>query len=173
MQEAVYNIQNGTTASGTDWWALISTVIATAAAAFGLYKAFQEYKRQGEEQKRQGREKRAQQFLDIRKSFRESKSFQNILLHLYTDRDFTSVPLNERIEFMGLFEDMAYLVNSDLMRREVAFYMFGGDAIAAWNNDSFWSQKLRDDKNWSLITDFVKEAEAYKAGEIRGELKQL
>ena len=122
---------------------------------------------------RQRKDKRAEQFLELRNYFRDNERFQNILEHLCGDNDFTSISLNAKFEFMSFFEDVAFLMNSKLIKEEVVFYMFGGDAIIAWNNDKFWSQELRDNKLWSLLTDFVHQMEEkekefrYKRGKIK------
>ncbi len=99
--------------------------------------------------------KRAKQFIDLRNYFRDHDGFQNIIEHLYGDNNFSSVPNHTKIEFMAFFEDIAFLMNSGLLKKQVVFYMFGCDAIVAWSNDMFWNQTLRDDKFWSLLTDFV------------------
>ena len=51
---------------------------------------------------------------------------------------------------MAFFEDIALLVNTNLLRREVAYYMFGCDAMTAWDSDVFWSQELREMKDWTF-----------------------
>jgi len=100
-------------------------------------------------------DKRAQQFLEMRKSFRENKEFQKILEHLHGDQDFSQISDTVKFEFMGFFEDLAFLINSKLMKKETVFYMFSFDVIAAWNNSLFWDDELKNDKYWSLLSDFV------------------
>ena len=74
---------------------------------------------------------------------------------------------------MGFFEDIAFLMNSGLIRKEVASYMFAGDAIKAWNDDLFWSNDSREHPYWSLLKDFVSEMKdyetrlPYKKGELK------
>jgi hypothetical protein len=81
--------------------------------------------------------------------------FQSIIDHLHHDNNFSGMKDNDKMEFMAFFEDIAFLMNSGLIKKEVAFYMFGYDVITAYNNDIFWSEDFRKDKLWSLLTDFV------------------
>jgi hypothetical protein len=59
-------------------------------------------------------------------------------------------------------EDVAYLVNSGLLRPEVAYYTFGYDLLAAWRSDKFWCERYRKAKYWSLLADLVARMEAIK-----------
>ena len=102
---------------------------------------------------------RAKQFLELRNYFRNNASFQTIIQQLYTEtgkQNFDPILMNERIEFMAFFEDIAFLMNSKLLNEEVAYYMFGGDAITAWNNDWFWDPKLRTDERMGIVKYFRK-----------------
>jgi hypothetical protein len=125
----------------------IRTGLAIIALAT-FWKAIYEYMQQRAD-------KRAQQFIALRSSFRDNPAFQKIISHLYGDEDFSTVDDVNRIEFMGFYEDLAFLMNSGLIRKEVAFYMFGGDVIKAWKNDRFWSKERKEEKEWALLKDFV------------------
>jgi hypothetical protein len=108
----------------------------------------------------QRKDDRAKQFLSLRTSFRENTGFQNIVNCLYDpNNNFSSVPENVKYEFMAFFEDLAFLMNSGLIKKEVAFYMFGNDVITAWNNSRFWSESDKENKLWSLLKDFVDQME--------------
>ena len=129
----------------------LETIIKTILAIVGLItfgRAVYEYRQQRID-------KRAQQFLSLRANLRENPAFQNILSHLYSDSDFSSVSDVDRIEFMGFYEDLAFLMNSCLLKKQVAFYMFGGDVTKAWLNDNFWSKERKDEKKWAFLKDFV------------------
>jgi hypothetical protein len=40
--------------------------------------------------------------------------------------------------FLGFFEEVALMMNSGLIRKEVAHYMFGYYAIHCWDSKNFW-----------------------------------
>lgn len=148
-----------------DWKNLFS-IFGVVVAAGALGKAVYEYTRQVAE-------RRAQQFLVLRSTYTANPEFQRIISHLYGDADFSSIPLTDRIQFMAFFEDIAFLVNSGLVRAEVASYMFGGDAIKAWTDDQFWPNDIREDPHWSLLRDFVQQMTAleerlpYASGQVK------
>src|SRR4051812_39782714 len=77
-------------------------------------------------------ENRNKRFFELKLAFRSNPHFQEILDRVYGGRTDEGLPLSEKIEFMGFFEDIAYLVKTKQMPRELAFYMFGGDAMKAF-----------------------------------------
>jgi len=133
-------------------WEASLKIIGAIILIFTFGKGVFEYRKQRDD-------KRAQQFLELRKLFRENQQFQKIMAFLYHNGSPSQFSDNDKIEFMAFFEDIAFLMNSGLIRKEVAFYMFGFDAITACNNALFWPSDLKKDKYWSLLTDFVKQME--------------
>jgi hypothetical protein len=71
----------------------------------------------------------------------------------------------EKYFLIGLFEQVALLVNSGLMRREVAHYMFGYRAIRCWNSTQFWANLDDKDSDMyvSLFKDFVRQMQEVEA----------
>ena len=73
---------------------------------------------------------------------KESDEIQNIL---YKDR----------YDFIGVFEDIAIMMNSGLIKKEIVHYMLAYYAIRCWENDLFWKEINRDCVYWRLFKDFV------------------
>ena len=48
-------------------------------------------------------------------------------------------------------------MNSGLIKRELAHYMFGYYAVLCWKSDAFWSNVNRLSPYWSLFADFCSE----------------
>lgn len=141
-------------------------IVGVIVAVLALIKAVYEYTQER-------KDKRAQQFLELRNYFRNNEKFQNVIEHLYSDKNFSSIPNSVKIEFMAFFEDLALLMSSNRINKKVVFYMFGGDAITAFRNDTFWNEDLRKDKYWGMLSDFVSQMEEinkiykeYKVDEI-------
>ena len=44
-----------------------------------------------------------------------------------------------------------------LLRPELAFYMFGFEALRCWKNERFWAGLDRDDKWWGVFRAFASE----------------
>jgi hypothetical protein len=64
--------------------------------------------------------------------------------------------VDDKINYMAFYEEIALMVRSHLMREDVAFYMFGMDAVAAFDSDLFW-EKIEGAKTapeWKLFRFF-------------------
>jgi hypothetical protein len=66
-------------------------------------------------------------------------------------------PFKEKRDLLGFFEEIALMMNSGLIRNEVAHYMFGYYAIKCWESKYFWSTVYRESIYWSLFRDFVEQ----------------
>ena len=105
---------------------------------------------------RQGRQKRAEQFLQMRIRLYENSKFREICgLLTEGDKKLRDVPLADRFDYLGLFEDVALMLNSNMIRPGVAHYMFGYFAILCWESEHFWHGLDRDGRYWSLFKDFA------------------
>jgi hypothetical protein len=128
----------------------IATVAGVVIALAALIKGVYEYVKQGAQ-------KRAEQFVEMRKRFKESDSFRELAALIEeNDSKLAAVPFKDKRDYLGFFEEIALMVNSGLIRIEVAHYMFGYYAIRCWENDYFWSDVNRDSQYWVLFKDFVR-----------------
>ena len=76
------------------------------------------------------------------------------------------LPYTEKLLFLGFYEEVAILVNSGLMKKHVAHYMFSYYAICCWESDHFWTGTNvmnRDSPYWYLFRNFVKQMQAIEA----------
>jgi len=126
------------------------------------------------EYKRQGSQKRAEHFLGIRNRLKTDPAFQKIVNMLETDApELAEVPFIEKREFLGALEEVALMMNSGLIRPEVAFYMFGYDSIRCWESVRFWSDVNREALYWALFRRFaermkeLEDAEALDPDKLR------
>ncbi len=104
----------------------------------------------------QGAQKRAAHFLEMRKRLKDDLRFAEICALLEDDDPkLADIPFKERRDLLGLFEEVALLVNSGLIRVPVAHYMFGYYVIRCWESNHFWRDVNRDSIYWTLFQDFV------------------
>lgn len=146
-------------------WAA-SELAAIAAVAVGLAtlgKSVIEYTKQGSQ-------KRGEQFVQMHQRFWVNPGFRRIC-ELLQELDHPSIKdepkiqaeltaelrgiaLSEKTDFLGFLEEIALMVNSKLITKTVAHYMFGFYAIRCWENDNFWTDKLhKNDPYWVLFKD--------------------
>jgi hypothetical protein len=136
---------------------LVIAGVGAAVALVTLLKALIEYQRQG-------RQKRADQFFQLRSRMKDNENFK--LIRELIERQPTAseelakVPFESKRDYLGLFQEIALVLNSGLMKRQVAHYMFGYYAIRCWDNEQFWSGVNRESPYWSLFRDFVLQMKA-------------
>lgn len=92
----------------------------------------------------------------MRRRFLEYPLFREILNLLATDHPgLRDIPLQDRRNFAGFLEEVALMVNSKLISRSVAFYMFGDYVILTNKSENFWSGLDRNSLYWSVFRDFA------------------
>lgn len=134
----------------------IATIVGVVIACGTLIKGLLEYISQG-------KQKRAEYYFYLRKRLKENEAFNNIF-HL-VDKDATElseISLNDRKEFLGLFQEVALLKKAGLIKKELSYYMFGYFAIRCLDSENFWHGLNKDDHYWTLFMEFAKEAKKKK-----------
>jgi hypothetical protein len=110
------------------------------------------------EYSRQGAQKRAEMFLQMRRRLKENQNFKELCALLDVDSSkLTEIPFKDKRDFLGFFEEVALMLNSGLLRKEVAHYMFGYYAIKCWESDHFSASINRNSNYWRLFKDFAEE----------------
>lgn len=132
----------------TDWKDL-ATVVGAIIALITLVKGTYEYIKQGAL-------KRAEQFVAMRKRFKENDSFRELASLIEDDSSgLLQESFKNKRDYLGFFEEIALMVNSGLIKIEVAHYMFGYYAIRCWESKYFWHDVNRDSPYWALFKNFV------------------
>jgi len=129
----------------------IISIVGVIVAALTFSKAVLEYQRQGAQ-------KRADAYFNIERLLLSEKAFQEINELLLADGDSKSlaiIPLSTRLEYLGLYEEVALMLNSKMINEHVAHYMFGYLAIKCYESNHFWVGEDKNDKYWDLLRDFV------------------
>lgn len=110
------------------------------------------------EYSRQGAVKRVEHFLEMRKRLKDNPTFKEIAD--LTERDdikLIEIPFKEKRDYLGLFEEIAIAMNSGLIRKEVAHYMFGYYVIRCWKSKYFWQDVNRESIYWVVFKDFAEQ----------------
>lgn len=136
-------------------WKDLATVVGAAVALAMLVKGVVEYVSQG-------KQRRVERFLALREQLDREEKFSTIADALEeedTEKLKTATPADKR-HFLGLFEQVALMMNSGFISKPVAHYMFGYYAIAAWESSEFWEDMEPGEKQhpyWALFAAFVRE----------------
>lgn len=109
--------------------------------------------------KRQGTQKRAELFSRKLKEMWQNDLFKEIWFYLDTnDEDrIKAIKRQDKLAYLVIFDEVAIMMNSGLIKKEVAYYMFGYFVITAWENEAFWSDPGIDRSSvyWSVLRNFV------------------
>lgn len=133
--------------------AQIAALVSGIGALFVLSNGIIEYGRRG-------RQVRAEQFIRMRSRLKENATFKEICALLETDDPkLIQIPFADKRDFLGFFEEVALMMNSNLIKKEVAHYMFGYYAIQCWRSDNFWKDVNRESVYWSVFRDFSSQME--------------
>ncbi|MDI9635670.1 hypothetical protein QPK87_13610 [Kamptonema cortianum] len=128
----------------------VSIVIAGMVALITLVTGVIQYARQG-------RQLRAAQFIEMRRRFFDDPSFKSILsLLAKDDPSLAALPVQERRNLVGLLEEVAIMVDSQLIRKELAYYMFGYYVRLIANSEHFWVDLDREGAYWRVFNAFAK-----------------
>jgi cell shape-determining protein MreC len=115
------------------------------------------------EYSRQGAQKRAEYFSELRKRFQENPLFKELTQELDEDAPaLADRPFKEKREILGFFEDIALMVNSNLIRKHVVHYMFGYYMIRCWESDNFWKTLNRNSPYWALFRNFAEDMKKFE-----------
>lgn len=134
-----------------DYFKDISILIGAFITIATFVKAIAEYTRQGAQ-------KRAELFKELRHHFRGNEQFRVIMEMLASNNSqLAELSYRDKADFIGFFEEIAILMNSKLIQKNVAHYMFSYYAIRCWENDYFWKGLNRNAAYWALFKKFVEE----------------
>jgi uncharacterized membrane protein YiaA len=128
-----------------DW----SIIIAGAIAFLTLWQGLFQYSRQGHAT-------RASQFIQMRRRFLEDETFKNLLnLIAENSEGLRTTSIQDRRNLVGFLEEVALMVNSGLLKAEVAHYMFGYYVLAIDDCEPFWDGLDRNSEYWTVFRNFV------------------
>jgi hypothetical protein len=83
--------------------------------------------------------KTAEIFLEIRKRFKETRNFAEIIYYLDSDSDeLENISQIDRLKFLGFFDDLYVLYVSGILNINIINQNFGFYIIKAWNNQYMW-----------------------------------
>lgn len=119
----------------------------------------------------QGTQKRAEAFLNTRKVLADNpRSIEILALAQDNDPvliDPQKVTYQEKFELLGYFEEVAFMVNSGLIKPRIAWYMFGYYVLSIDRSENFWCNIERSDIYWSVFNSFAKRMMQFEVKEAR------
>jgi len=133
----------------------ISVIVAGMIAFITLWQGLFQYSRQGHAT-------RASQFIQMRRRFLEDEVFKNLLNLIATNSpDIATSSIQDRRNLVGFIEEVALMMNSGLLKPEVAHYMFGYYALLISDCEPFWTDLDKNSQYWAVFHGFVKSMQSF------------
>jgi hypothetical protein len=102
--------------------------------------------------------KRAEYFTELHQRLNEVVVLSEICNYLDTDSlELVNVSYAKKYHFLSFFETVALMVNSGLLKKELAQYMFSYYAIRCYESKNFWTEISKDSPYWSLFCYYARE----------------
>jgi hypothetical protein len=103
--------------------------------------------------------KRAEYFWRLHQQLNDVVVLNKIRMYLDSNsKQLKKLTYSEKYQFLSFFENVALMVNTGLLRKSVAQYMFSYYAIRCYENTMFWSgHPKKDSPYWSLFSSFAVE----------------
>lgn len=142
---------------------IIATVIGSIIGIITLMKGIYEYILQG-------RQKRAEYYQKMKDKFRTEEKLKNIheMIEKHKKGEELKIDIVAKFYYVGFFEEVALATNSNLIKFNVAYHMFGHYAIDLKKNKEFWNnESLKDEQYWVIFTKFINDIETYKKCKIK------
>lgn len=129
----------------------VATVGTAVIAAVTILKGYAEYKLSAVQ-------KRVELFEKYHQKLKENETLKRII-GLLDDKsaDVRNIPRTDKYFYLGYFEEIALLVNSGVLKPEIAHYMFAYYAKICWTNDNFWHDINRNSIYWRVFREFVEQ----------------
>ena len=141
----------------------IATIIGVIIALLASIKGLIEYRRNNTR-------KIAERFIKMRIRFKEHPTFKKIYPLLTNDDDpeWKSISYQERGDFIAFFEELALMMFSRLIRKEIVYYMFGWYILKVkkceknllnykeGNGDKEKKLNILESNHWALFRDLLK-----------------
>ena len=102
------------------------------------------------------KQRRIELYEIYRRKLKEDETIRSVVDALENDNgNIVEISRIDKYMFLGFYEDIALLMNTGLIKPEIAHYMFGYYAMRCWENESFWNDINRNSHYWRVFREFV------------------
>jgi hypothetical protein len=162
------------------YWQAITTIFTVVVGLVGVVKIYHELKRLNEQREKDqidketsAKLKRTEFFLDQHRRLFDNPELFSVLCMIDSDDPQLAAAnmADKKRKFLTFFEEIALLVDSDQIQKEVAYYMFGYYARCAREGKNFGVDIDLSPAHWGLFYRFTEAAahfaEEHKSGPPR------
>ncbi len=93
----------------------------------------------------------------MRRKFKENENFKNIAAWIDENDDrLRNISFKAKRDYVGFFQEVALMMNSGLVKRGTALYMFGYFAARCYDSEKFWERGIKKESiYWKLFRNFA------------------
>lgn len=162
------------------YWQAAATIFTIVVGLFGLFKIYHELKRLNEQRQKEladretsAKLKRTEFFLSQHRRLFDNAEIYSVLCLIDDDDPLLAARemADKKRKFLTFFEEIALLVDSDQIRSDVAYYMFGYYARCAREGMNFGVDIDLSPIHWGLFYKFTDAATAFVNQHVSGPTK--
>ncbi len=173
----------------TEWgvyWQAIAAIATVLVGTYGVIKIRHELKRLNEQRAKEiadaevtAKLKRTEFFLDQHRRLFDNEDLFKILCLIDDDSSELAKPemWDQNRKFLAFLEEIALLVRSNQIDKDVAYYMFGYYAICAKTGldvgNNLAEGIITTPEHWGLLFDFASDAQEYFRNNPNGPPKDI
>lgn len=165
------------------YWQAITAIFTVIVGAVGLYKIYHELQRLFQQRQKDiddkvtaANLKRTEFFLNQHRRLFDNPELYSVLCLIDGDEIALANEqgmADKKRKFLTFFEEIALLVRSDQIERNVAYYMFGYYSIRALSGKNFAEGIDTSKQYWGLLYEFAEQSKAYLDQNVDGPPRSL
>ena len=102
---------------------------------------------------------RFEKYEELSKGWSEDKEIQEIIFLLDDDPhgELLKMHRSRKEAFVGFYEEIALMLESGIIKQQIAYYMFGYHTIRCYESKGFWTEEMEiESPYWTLFRRFAK-----------------
>ncbi len=129
----------------------ISAIVAGVALIWAVCQALYGYSKQN-------RLARFEKYSALSQGWSDDENIREIksLIEKDPERKLLTLDYEKKEEYVAVFEEIALMLESGIIREQVAYYMFGYYTISCYESEDFWAGMDKDSHYWSLFFRFAR-----------------
>jgi hypothetical protein len=131
----------------------ITAIVGMIALIVTVFRALYEYSKQN-------RLARFEKYENLSKGWSEDKDIQEMIVLLDNDPEgkLVNIPSSKKEAFVGFYEEIALMLESGILKQQIAYYMFGYHTIRCYESKDFWTKDMDlEGPYWTLFRRFAKQ----------------
>jgi hypothetical protein len=151
-------------------WTALKTILDNTAAVSAIVAAVTVV-RWYVAYRKQNMFRRFEKYSELSVGWFQDKNVQEIIKLLDDDpgHKLRNLPFERKEAFVGVYEEIAIMLYSGLLKKHIAFYMFGYYTVRCYENKDFWYNLDQKKYYWSLFRRFAEEMKQMEAAILTGD----